>query len=120
MAQEFGVSRGTLRRALTTPIEKGLLRQVRGRGTFMTSTTIEPAIAQKRNPARTPVRCITVPVPVQARSDRLGPWQQAGSVVVRCAAGPGDRPLHCGARPAAPPAYERDHHHHRPDHDRRA
>ncbi|WP_241838949.1 MULTISPECIES: GntR family transcriptional regulator [unclassified Streptomyces] len=118
MAQEFGVSRGTLRRALTTPIEKGLLRQVRGRGTFMASTTIEPTIAQKRNPARTPVRCTTVPVPVQARSDRLGPWQQAGSVVVRCAAGPGDRPLHRGARPLAPPSHERDHH--RPDHDRRA
>lgn len=47
LAQEFGVSRGTLRRALTTLIEEGLLRQVRGRGTFVTSTTIEPAIAQK-------------------------------------------------------------------------
>lgn len=47
LAQEFGVSRGTLRRALTTLIKEGLLRQVRGRGTFVTSTTIEPAIAQK-------------------------------------------------------------------------
>ncbi|MEV7289357.1 GntR family transcriptional regulator [Streptomyces sp. NPDC093252] len=47
LADEFGVSRGTLRRALTTLIEEGLLRQVRGRGTFVTSTTIEPAIAQK-------------------------------------------------------------------------
>ncbi|MCW5253457.1 GntR family transcriptional regulator [Streptomyces sp. SHP 1-2] len=47
LAQEFGVSRGTLRRALTTLIEEGLLRQVRGRGTFVTSTTVEPAIAQK-------------------------------------------------------------------------
>ncbi|MEU9336008.1 GntR family transcriptional regulator [Streptomyces sp. NPDC048290] len=47
LAEEFGVSRGTLRRALTTLIEEGLLRQVRGRGTFVTSTTIEPAIAQK-------------------------------------------------------------------------
>lgn len=47
LAQELGVSRGTLRRALTTLIEEGLLRQVRGRGTFVTSTTIEPAIAQK-------------------------------------------------------------------------
>ncbi|CAM5271605.1 UTRA domain-containing protein OS=Streptomyces rutgersensis OX=53451 GN=F0345_28595 PE=4 SV=1 [Streptomyces diastaticus subsp. diastaticus] len=47
LAQEYGVSRGTLRRALTTLIEEGLLRQVRGRGTFVTSTTIEPAIAQK-------------------------------------------------------------------------
>jgi len=47
LASELGVSRGTLRRAMTTLIEEGLLRQVRGRGTFVTSTTIEPAIAQK-------------------------------------------------------------------------
>lgn len=47
LADELGVSRGTLRRALTTLIEQGLLRQVRGRGTFVTSTTIEPAIAQR-------------------------------------------------------------------------
>lgn len=47
LAADLGVSRGTLRRALTTLIEEGLLRQVRGRGTFVTSTTIEPAIAQK-------------------------------------------------------------------------
>lgn len=47
LAHDLGVSRGTLRRALTTLIEEGLLRQVRGRGTFVTSTTIEPAIAQK-------------------------------------------------------------------------
>ncbi|MFF0448332.1 GntR family transcriptional regulator [Streptomyces sp. NPDC004609] len=47
LAQEFGVSRGTVRRALMTLIEEGLLRQVRGRGTFVTSTVIEPAIAQK-------------------------------------------------------------------------
>ena len=47
LAHELGVSRGTLRRALSTLIEEGLLRQVRGRGTFVTSTIIEPAIAQK-------------------------------------------------------------------------
>lgn len=47
LAREFGVSRGTLRRALTTLIEEGLLRQLRGRGTFVTSTVIEPAIAQR-------------------------------------------------------------------------
>ncbi|WP_022884697.1 GntR family transcriptional regulator [Glaciibacter superstes] len=43
----WGVSRGTLRRALTTLIREGLLKQVQGRGTFVTSTLIEPAIAQK-------------------------------------------------------------------------
>ncbi|WP_307784210.1 GntR family transcriptional regulator [Salinibacterium sp. SWN248] len=47
LANDLGVSRGTLRRAITTLIEEGLLRQVRGRGTFVISTTIEPAIAQK-------------------------------------------------------------------------
>lgn len=47
LAAELGVSRGTLRRALATLIEQGLLRQVQGRGTFVTSTFIEPAIAQK-------------------------------------------------------------------------
>ena len=47
LAAEWGVSRGTLRRALSTLIGEGLLKQVKGRGTFVTSTIIEPAIAQK-------------------------------------------------------------------------
>ena len=47
LAADLGVSRGTLRRALTTLIREGLLKQVQGRGTFVTSTLIEPAIAQK-------------------------------------------------------------------------
>jgi DNA-binding GntR family transcriptional regulator len=47
LAAELGVSRGTLRRALATLIAEGLLVQVRGRGTFVTSTVVEPAIAQK-------------------------------------------------------------------------
>lgn len=47
LATNLAVSRGTLRRALQTLIREGLLRQVRGKGTFVTSTTIEPAIAQK-------------------------------------------------------------------------
>jgi DNA-binding GntR family transcriptional regulator len=47
LAADLGVSRGTLRRALTTLIEEGLLRQVRGRGTFVASTTFEPSIAQR-------------------------------------------------------------------------
>jgi GntR family transcriptional regulator len=41
------VSRGTLRRALSTLIAEGALVQVRGKGTFVTSTVVEPAIAQK-------------------------------------------------------------------------
>jgi GntR family transcriptional regulator len=47
LAAELGISRGTLRRALATLIRDGLLVQVRGRGTFVTSTAIEPSIAQK-------------------------------------------------------------------------
>lgn len=47
LAHDLGVSRGTLRRAITTLFEEGLLRRVRGRGTFVASTIIEPAIAQK-------------------------------------------------------------------------
>ncbi|XTZ17782.1 GntR family transcriptional regulator [Micromonospora echinospora] len=49
LAADLGISRGTLRRALATLIRDGLLVQVRGRGTFVTSTAIEPSIAQKLN-----------------------------------------------------------------------
>ena len=47
LAKELGVSRGTLRRALATLIEEGLLKQVAGRGTFVTETLIEQAGAQR-------------------------------------------------------------------------
>ncbi len=47
LALELGVSRGTLRRALSTLIDEGLLKQVQGRGTFVTPTLLEPAVAQK-------------------------------------------------------------------------
>ena len=46
-AADLGVSRGTLRRALTTLIDESLLRQVQGKGTYVTSTLLEPAIAQR-------------------------------------------------------------------------
>ena len=47
LAKDLGVSRGTLRRAIATLIEEGLLKQVPGRGTFVTETLIEPAFAQR-------------------------------------------------------------------------
>ncbi|WFE21314.1 GntR family transcriptional regulator [Solwaraspora sp. WMMD937] len=47
LAVELGISRGTLRRAIATLIRDGLLVQVQGRGTYVTSTAIEPSIAQK-------------------------------------------------------------------------
>lgn len=46
LAAEFGVSRGTLRKALATLITEGRLVQVRGKGTFVTATQFEPALAQ--------------------------------------------------------------------------
>lgn len=47
LAAALSVSRGTLRRALSTLVAEGALVQVRGKGTFVTSTVVEPAIAQK-------------------------------------------------------------------------
>lgn len=47
LADSLDVSRGTLRRALKTLIDEGLLVQVRGRGTFVTSTSIEQPIGQE-------------------------------------------------------------------------
>lgn len=47
LADALAVSRGTIRRALRTLIEEGLLVQVRGRGTFVGSIVIEQPIAQE-------------------------------------------------------------------------
>lgn len=47
LAASFRVSRGTLRRALRTLIEDGLLVQIRGRGTFVVSAGIEQSIGQE-------------------------------------------------------------------------
>jgi DNA-binding GntR family transcriptional regulator len=80
LAAELGVSRGTLRRALSTLTEEGALVQVRGKGTFVTSSVVEPAIAQKLTSlsedfasqgvdlATTVLRCqvVTAPPPVVA------------------------------------------------------
>lgn len=83
LAAALGVSRGTLRRALATLIAEGALVQVRGKGTFVTSTLVEPAIAQKLtslaedfadqgSPLSTEVlecRLLTPPAPVAALLD---------------------------------------------------
>lgn len=47
LAQEFGIARGTLRRAISTLVREGLLVQTRGKGTFVTVGALEPSIAQK-------------------------------------------------------------------------
>lgn len=46
LAEEIGVSRGTLRRALATLLKEGLLRQVPGRGTFVAEAVVGPEGAQ--------------------------------------------------------------------------
>lgn len=46
LASSFAVSRGTVRRALQTLIDEGLLVQVQGKGTFVTSGSFESPIAQ--------------------------------------------------------------------------
>lgn len=47
LSEQFGVSRGTLRRALLTLIREGALVQVRGRGTFVTPAVLEPGLTQR-------------------------------------------------------------------------
>jgi GntR family transcriptional regulator len=47
LAGSLAVSRGTLRRALRTLIDAGLLVQTRGRGTFVSPTAISQPIAQE-------------------------------------------------------------------------
>jgi DNA-binding GntR family transcriptional regulator len=47
LARELGVSRGTLRRAVQTLVEDGLLTQTRGRGTFVATALVEPPLAQR-------------------------------------------------------------------------
>jgi DNA-binding GntR family transcriptional regulator len=47
LARELGVSRGTLRRALQTLTEDGILTQVQGRGTFVADARPAAPVAQK-------------------------------------------------------------------------
>jgi DNA-binding GntR family transcriptional regulator len=47
LAEELAVSRGTVRRAVRTLTQEGLVRSVQGKGTFVASNLIEPAIAQR-------------------------------------------------------------------------
>jgi DNA-binding GntR family transcriptional regulator len=71
LAADLGVSRGTLRRALTTLIAEGLLRQVPGKGTFVTATPIEPAIAQKLSTLSEDLRSQGVDVTTTVRGQTL-------------------------------------------------
>lgn len=46
LASEFGVARGTVRRALRTLNEQGILQSLHGKGTYVRSGHPEPSIAQ--------------------------------------------------------------------------
>lgn len=47
LAAQFGVSRGTLRKAITQLISEGLLVSIHGRGTFVESAAIEQPLAEE-------------------------------------------------------------------------
>jgi len=47
LAEELRVSRGTLRKAIKALIDKGLLVQLRGKGTFVTSNSIDQPLASR-------------------------------------------------------------------------
>lgn len=47
LAAQLGVSRGTLRKAITQLISEGLLVSIHGRGTFVESTVIEQPLAEE-------------------------------------------------------------------------
>ena len=47
LSEELGVSRGTLRKAIKSVVEKGLLTQIKGKGTFVASSDIEQPLASR-------------------------------------------------------------------------
>ena len=47
LAEQLGVSRGTLRKSLNSLIKQGLLTKVQGKGTFVTSNIIQQQLASK-------------------------------------------------------------------------
>lgn len=47
LAQEYGVSRGTLRKAIKELVAKSVLTQTRGKGTFVVSSVLEQQLASR-------------------------------------------------------------------------
>ena len=47
LSKQFGISRGTLRRALSTLIEEGILTQIQGKGTFVSDKTVSYPFGQE-------------------------------------------------------------------------
>lgn len=90
LAAELGVSRGTLRRALSTLIAEGALVQVRGKGTFVTSSIIEPAIAQKLSTLSEDFADLGVPLHTEVLRCRLVTPPPAVAALLHS---PVDRPI---------------------------
>ena len=47
LSEELGISRGTLRKVIKSLIDKGLLTQLKGKGTFVTSSDMEQPLASR-------------------------------------------------------------------------
>lgn len=47
LAKEWGVSRGTMRKALSSLMDEGLLKRIHGRGTFVSASVVVQPLAEK-------------------------------------------------------------------------
>ena len=73
LAATLGVNRGTLRRALSALVADGLLVAVRGRGTFVSSSVLEPSIAQRFRSLSEDFAAQGFAFRIEVRSSALGP-----------------------------------------------
>jgi DNA-binding GntR family transcriptional regulator len=73
LAVSLGVSRGTLRKALDTLLEEGILTRVRGRGTFVASADIEQPIGQELLSLSEGLERAGIPFETRVLNQRLAP-----------------------------------------------
>ncbi|RKT83635.1 GntR family transcriptional regulator [Saccharopolyspora antimicrobica] len=106
LAEQLGVSRGTLRKALAVLIEEGLLVQTRGRGTFVTAGVLEPQIAQRLHSLSEDFRAQGYALEVQVVSARLEGLQMTVQALLGAPPGtPGLRLVRVFRGPQGPLAY---------------